>query len=135
MNRNGTGITYPAPGSYPKPHYGPSGHSHILCFQRTGILSRLCKKRGQQRNLPHLAGSCLAGKYLCNYHFRVEQGLYGVVPEYTVVQGCKALTLNELIIKMTGEICLFRRISVIIDRTSHNSKKLTQNSHVSYLSG
>ena len=26
-----------------------------------------------------------------------------MVPEYTVIQGCKALTLNELIIKMTGK--------------------------------
>ena len=50
-----------------------------------------------------MAGCDDTGKYTGDFIFYYESGLYRVVPEYTVVQGCEALTLNELIIKMTGK--------------------------------
>ncbi len=50
-----------------------------------------------------MAGCDDPGEYPCNYVVYDEQGIYRMVPEYTVIQGCKALILNELIIKMTGK--------------------------------
>ena len=33
----------------------------------------------------------------------IEQGIYGTVQKYTVIHGCRTLTLNGLIIRFTGK--------------------------------
>ena len=43
------------------------------------------------------------GKCPCDHVIYPEPGIYGVVQKYTVIHGCRTLTLNGLIIRITGK--------------------------------
>lgn len=43
------------------------------------------------------------GKCAGNHVFYYEQGIYRMVQKYTVIHGCRTLTLNGLIIRFTGK--------------------------------
>lgn len=50
----------------------------------------------------------MAGEYnpcecLGDHVIYIEQGIYGMVQKYTVIHGCRTLTLNGLIIRFTGK--------------------------------